>query len=101
MVEYKSDLDAVFDSLADPIRRDILERVAQREYSVGELVACYDVSFAAISKHLMVLEEACLIRKRKDGRKRMISLIPRALVEADKYLRQYRRELHNHDTGVY
>ena len=91
MVEYTSDLDSVFSSLADPVRRDIVDRVAEREHSVSELVACYDVSFAAISKHLKVLESACLIRKRKDGRKRMISLLPGALMGADKYLQQHCR----------
>lgn len=91
MVEYSFPLDAIFSSLADPTRRDIISRVAYREYSVGELVAYYHVSFAAISKHLKVLEEACLIRKRKEGRKHMVSLAPGALQSADEYLEQYRR----------
>lgn len=90
MVEYTFKIDNVFQSLADPIRRDILQRVAACEHSVGELVAKYDVSFAAISKHLKVLEEACLIRKRKEGRKHMVSLAPDALRVADEYLEQYR-----------
>lgn len=91
MVEHTFQLDSIFGSLADPTRRDILARVARAEYSVGELVAFYDVSFAAISKHLMVLEDACLIRKRKEGRKQMVSLAPGALKSADEYLEQYRR----------
>lgn len=91
MVEYTLNLDSIFSSLADPIRRDIISKVAQAEYSVGELVAFYDVSFAAISKHLMVLEDACLIRKRKEGRKQMVSLAPSALKSADEYLEQYRQ----------
>lgn len=90
MVEYTYQLDSIFYSLADPIRRDILARVARSEYSVGELVAFHHVSFAAISKHLKVLEEACLIRKRKEGRKHMVSLAPGALQSADEYLEQYR-----------
>ncbi len=90
MVEYTFQLDTVFGSLADPTRRDILARVAQREYSVGELVAYYHVSFAAISKQLKVLEDACLIRKRKEGRYHMVSLAPGALRSADEYLEQYR-----------
>lgn len=90
MVEYTYQLDSIFNSLADPTRRDILARVARAEYSVGELVAQYDISFAAISKHLKVLEDACLIRKRKEGRKRMVSLAPGALKSADEYLEQYR-----------
>lgn len=90
MVEYVYQLDNIFSSLSDPIRRDILTTVARCEYSVGELVARYDVSFAAISKHLKVLEEACLIRKRKEGRRQMVSLAPGALRSADEYLEQYR-----------
>ena len=89
MVEYKLQLDSVFNSLSDPIRRDILQRVAKYEHSVGELVACYDVSFAAISKHLKVLEKAQLIRKRKEGKKHMVRLTPEALHSAEEYLRQY------------
>lgn len=90
MVEYAMQLDSIFNSLADPIRRDMLQRVAKYEHSVGELVACYDVSFAAISKHLKVLEKAQLIYKRKEGKKHMVSLAPGALASADEYLEQYR-----------
>lgn len=89
MVEYSLQLDSIFSSLSDPIRRDILQRVARVEHSVGELVAHYDVTFAAISKHLKVLEGAQLIRKRKEGKKQMITLAPGALRSADEYLRQY------------
>ncbi len=91
MVEYTSELDNIFGSLADPTRRDILERVARDEHSVGELVQHYQVSFAAISKHLKVLERAKLIVKRKEGKKQMISVAPYALHSADEYLEQYRQ----------
>lgn len=90
MVEYTYELDTVFMSLSDPIRRDILNRVARYEHSVSELVAFYDVSFAAISKHLKVLEQARLICKRKEGKKHMIRIAPDALRSADEYLEQYR-----------
>lgn len=90
MVEYTLQLDSIFSSLADPIRRDILWQVARRELSVGELVQQYDVSFAAISKHLKVLEAARLIHKRKEGRKHYVRLAPQALHSADEYLEQYR-----------
>lgn len=85
------ELDSIFRSLADPTRRDILSRVARKELSVGELVAKYDVSFAAISKHLNVLEKSKLIVKRKEGKKHMITLAPGALMTADEYLEQYRQ----------
>jgi DNA-binding transcriptional ArsR family regulator len=91
MVEYSLQLDTLFSSLSDPTRRDILSRVALGEQSIGELVKRYEVSFAAISKHLMIMERAKLIIKRKDGRKQMISLAPDALKSADEYLEQYRQ----------
>lgn len=91
MVEYTMNLDTIFNSLADPTRRDILARVAQAELSVGELVQKYNVSFAAISKHLKVLERAQLITKRKEGNKHMVTLAPHALRSADEYLEQYRQ----------
>lgn len=91
MVEQVIDLDNIFASLADPTRRDILARVARTELSVGELVEKYDVSFAAISKHLNVLERAKLITKRREGKKQMVTLAPGALQSADEYLEQYRQ----------
>lgn len=91
MVEYTSQLDNIFASLSDPTRRDILSRVAYGEFSVGELASHYNLTFAAISKHLKVMERAQLIIKRKDGKKQMISLSPDALMSADEYLEQYRR----------
>jgi DNA-binding transcriptional ArsR family regulator len=91
MVEQAIELDNIFASLADPTRRDILRRVAQAELSIGELVEKYNVSFAAISKHLNVLERAKLITKRREGKKQMVSLAPGALMSADEYLEQYRQ----------
>ncbi len=91
MVEYIMNLDMIFSSLADPTRRDIIARVARAELSVGELVEKYDMSFAAISKHLKVLERANLITKRKEGKKQMVTLAPHALRSADEYLEQYKQ----------
>ena len=91
MVEYTLQLDSIFSSLSDPTRRDILAQVAYGELSVGDLVKKYNISFAAISKHLMVMERAMLITKRKEGRKQMVSLAPDALKSADEYLEQYRQ----------
>lgn len=91
MVEQMMNLDAIFGCLSDPTRRDILSRVAQAELSVGDLVQKYNVSFAAISKHLKVLEHANLITKRKEGNKHIVTLAPHALRSADEYLEQYRQ----------
>lgn len=91
MVE-QSRLSAVFGSLADPTRRDILRRVADRELSVNEVASAYarQMSLAAVSKHLRVLEEAGLVRKRKAGKQHLVALSPPALKDATHYLERYR-----------
>lgn len=91
MVKYSSQLDYVFHSLADPTRRDILQRVTGLELSIGELVSHYNLSFVATAKHIHVLEKAHLIVKRKEGKKHMITLAPDALKSIDEYLEQYRQ----------
>jgi DNA-binding transcriptional ArsR family regulator len=90
MVEQVLQLDAVFRSLSDPIRRDILRRVFDCELSVGELAEKYDMSFAAVAKHIGVLQKARLVSKRKEGKKYMVALVPETLKDADDYLEQYR-----------
>lgn len=91
MVEYSLRLDTLFYSLSDPTRRDILQHIAGRELTISELVEKYRMSFAAISKHIKVLETAQLISRRKEGRKCFVKLKPDALAEADRYLEQYRQ----------
>lgn len=91
MVEYSLQLDSVFGSLADPTRRDILKRVARSELSVSEIAHSYDISLAAVSKHLKILERAKLIVKRRRGKQQLVQAAPRTLADADKYLEQYRR----------
>lgn len=91
MVEYKTKLDSIFHSLADPTRRDMLHRLRPREQSVGELAGHYKLTFAAVSKHLQVLEHAKLVRKRRHGREQRVTLSPAGLRQADKYLEQYRK----------
>jgi DNA-binding transcriptional ArsR family regulator len=90
MVEYTVQLDSIFHSLADPVRRDILRRVAQADMSISELAERYTISFAAVSKHLKVMEKAKLISKKKEGKKQIVTLSPTALKSADEYLEQYR-----------
>src|SRR3982750_1805027 len=89
MVEYVMQLDGIFGSLADPTRRDILGRLMGGELNVSEVAEPYDISLAAISKHLKILEQACLIRKRRQGKERIVSLEPAAMRQAAVYLKQY------------
>lgn len=74
MIEQDEDrADAFFHALADRTRRDILRRVLAGEHSVSALAASYDMSFAAVQKHVAVLERAGLISKRRSGREQLAS----------------------------
>jgi DNA-binding transcriptional ArsR family regulator len=90
MVEYILSLDSIFASLADPTRRDILRRVSAEELSVGQIAQPYPLTFAAVSKHLKVLEAAKLIIKQRRGKEQMVSLAPQAFADAAEYLEWYR-----------
>jgi DNA-binding transcriptional ArsR family regulator len=65
--------DALFHALADRTRRDILRRVLAGEHSVSALATKYDMSFAAVQKHVAVLEKAGLLTKRRRGREQLAS----------------------------
>ena len=65
--------DALFHALADRTRRDIMRRVLAGEHSVSALAASYDMSFAAVQKHVAVLEKAGMITKRRVGREALAS----------------------------
>ncbi|MCM2326239.1 MAG: metalloregulator ArsR/SmtB family transcription factor [Candidatus Woesearchaeota archaeon] len=90
MVKQEVVLDSMFHSLSDPIRRDILKRVAAKELSITQIAARYDVSMAAVSKHLNVLEKAKMIKRCKKGRQHLIRLEPQALKNASEYLLDYK-----------
>ena len=78
MVERTAQLDLVFGALSDVTRRDILRRVAKKELSVSEIASSYDLSFAAVAKHLVVLEKARLVTKRRQGKLQVAALAPAA-----------------------
>ena len=65
--------DAFFHALSDRTRRDILRRVLAGEHSVSALATKYDMSFAAVQKHVAVLEKAGLLTKRRSGREQLAS----------------------------
>jgi DNA-binding transcriptional ArsR family regulator len=65
--------DALFHALADHTRRDILRRVLAGEHSVSALAQNYAMSFAAVQKHVAVLERAGLVTKRRRGREQLAS----------------------------
>ena len=74
MIESSEDrADALFHALSDRTRRDILRRVLAGEHSVTALAASYEMSFAAVQKHVAVLERAGLLNKRRSGREQLAS----------------------------
>jgi DNA-binding transcriptional ArsR family regulator len=66
-------LDDVFRALADATRRDIVVRTLQTEYSVSALSRLYPMTFAAVQKHVAVLERAALVTKRRSGREQLVT----------------------------
>lgn len=86
-----SGLDVTFAALADPTRRAILARLAEGEATVMELVAPFNLSQPAISKHLKVLEKAGLISRGRDAQRRPCRIEAAPLAEADRWLEGYRK----------
>ena len=85
-------LSDVFAALADPTRRDLVARLAERDATVGELAEPYEVTVQAISKHLKVLEDSGLITKTKDAQRRTVHLEAEVFDLMTKWIERYRRQ---------
>lgn len=83
------DVDRMFRALADATRRDIVRRTLQAEATVSELAESYAMSFAAVQKHVAVLEEAGLVTKHPAGRQRIVRGNPEAIRRAQSLLDQF------------
>lgn len=81
--------DLIFGALADPTRRDILARVLKAPSSVSGLAANYAMSFAAVQKHVAVLERAGLVSKQHQGRERLVRGDVHTIQAASMLLAQY------------
>ena len=84
-------LDALFHALADATRRDIVRRSIDEEVSVSELARRYPMSLTAVQKHVAVLEDAGLVKKRRHGREQRVVGQPKALERARRLFDQYER----------
>lgn len=82
-------IDRIFRALADSTRRDIVRRTLVTELSVSGLAGDYDMSFAAVQKHVAVLESAGLVSKEARGRERMVRGNPETIRRAQALLDQY------------
>ena len=84
-----AEVDRIFRALADATRRDIVRRTLAGEATVSELAACYDMSFAAVQKHVAVLEVAGLVKKHPRGRERIVGGNPEMIRKAQHLLDSY------------
>jgi DNA-binding transcriptional ArsR family regulator len=92
MVEYSSKLlDRTFGALADPTRRRILAQLAKGDECVTDLARPHAMSLAAVSKHLIVLERAGLVKRRRRGRVHSLALHAKPMKEAQAWIDRYRK----------
>jgi DNA-binding transcriptional ArsR family regulator len=92
MVAYRlteEDVNRMFRALADSTRRDIVRRTLRAESSMSQLASSYDMTFAAVQKHVAVLEEAKLVTKHARGRERIIRGNPQTIHQAQSLLDQF------------
>lgn len=84
-----AEVDRIFRALADATRRDIVGRTLSEEATVSQLAAAYDMTFAAVQKHVAVLEEAGLVTKNPRGRERIVRGDPARIRQAQQLLGRY------------
>jgi DNA-binding transcriptional ArsR family regulator len=92
VVQY-SPLDRTLAALADPTRRDVLERLGRASATITELAEPYGISLTGMKKHVRVLEDAGLVATEKVGRTRRCTVGPRRLEDLEVWVGAYRRML--------
>jgi DNA-binding transcriptional ArsR family regulator len=81
----------MFDVLAEPTRRRILDQLLDRPRTVGDLVAALNINQPSVSKHLRVLRDAGVVQAHKDAQRRVYELRPEALAEVLAWVEPYRQ----------
>ncbi|NRG45254.1 helix-turn-helix transcriptional regulator [Bacillus sp. CRN 9] len=89
--QTRNELDNVFYALSDPTRRTIIQLMAEKERSVKELAEPFDMSLAAISKHIKVLEKANLLERTVHGRTHFCRLKEESLTAAEEWIHFYKQ----------
>lgn len=95
-VDRSTRLDRVFHALAHPARRAIIRQLSVGERNLSELASPLEMTFPAASKHVRVLEEARLVRRRVEGRQHLCRLHAAPLKEAVRWTEQFRRNWETH-----
>jgi len=92
MVQYSTDLDRTMAAVADPTRREILERLAEGPASVSELAEPFEMSLPGVMKHVRILEGVGLVETHKNGRVRECRLGPARLDNVQRWIEDYRQQ---------
>jgi len=87
----RESIDGVFHALADPTRRQVIERLVSGPASTSELASSFDMALPSFTQHLRVLEDAGLVTSAKSGRVRTYQIAPAGLALADGWLAEQRR----------
>ncbi|MBO0871647.1 MAG: winged helix-turn-helix transcriptional regulator [Micromonosporaceae bacterium] len=95
-----AEVDRIFHALADTTRRDILDRVIRGEQSVSSLAREYPMSFAAVQKHVAVLQRAALISKQRRGKEQIVHAEVGALRRAAELLDRYEQLWRHHAAAI-
>jgi DNA-binding transcriptional ArsR family regulator len=94
MVQYQRErIDRAFGALADPTRREVLDRLAAGSRTISELAAPFGMSLTGMKKHIAVLEDADLVQTEKVGRERRCSLDPTGPDPAEWWMDRHRAAL--------
>jgi DNA-binding transcriptional ArsR family regulator len=96
----EAEADRIFQALADATRRDIIARVIRNGQSVSALAEHYPMSFAAVQKHVAVLERAALVAKERRGREQVVHGNPTALRRAARLLEAYEQLWRDRVSGM-
>jgi DNA-binding transcriptional ArsR family regulator len=90
MLKESPELDLMFQALADPTRRAMVDRMTQGPASVSDLARPFAMTLAAVMQHLRVLEESGLVRTQKEGRVRTCRIEPSAMRTAEDWIAERR-----------
>ena len=96
MLDHSTDLDNIFQALADPTRRAIVEQLGDGPKSVSEIALPLDMTLAAVVQHVQLLENCQLITTQKQGRVRTCRIKPETLKTLESWLNQRRRQWEQH-----
>lgn len=96
----EAEADLLFHALADRTRRSIMGKVGEREQSISSLARQYEISFAAVQRHVAVLERAALVTKRAHGREKLVRGNAETLRRASRLLARYERVWRQRDEAI-